>query len=62
MEKDTAVIAAEIKVSITSNNMEEIESLIRKIQDACKLSDYKLNIALEGDFLKYREKREPPAE
>ena len=48
--KEKAVIAGEIKVSVTSNSMTEMETLIRKIQDACKFSDYKLNVAIEGDF------------
>ncbi len=60
--QNEAVVAAEIKISVTSNSIEEIETLIKKIQDACRQSDYKLNVAIEGDFFKSCEKREPPVE
>ncbi len=50
--QNNAVVAAEIKISVTSNSIEEIETLIKKIQDACRQSDYKLNVAIEGDFFK----------
>lgn len=50
--QNEAVVAAEIKISVTSNSIEEIETLIKKIQDACRQSAYKLNVAIEGDFFK----------
>ncbi|MBQ6976347.1 MAG: hypothetical protein IJQ16_07325 [Selenomonadaceae bacterium] len=50
MEKEKAAIAAEIKISITSNTFEEVETMIKQIKDACKSSEYKLSLSLEGNF------------
>ena len=49
--KNDGVIAAEIKISITTNNLEEVQELIRKIRQICQ-SSYKLNVNVEGDFVK----------
>ena len=50
-KKETAVIAAEIKISYTGNSFAEFLEVVEKIRTACDF-DHKLTINVEGDFIK----------
>ena len=49
--KKDDVIAAEIKIEVTTNNWGELQELIEKIRENCK-SDYTLTVHVEGNFFK----------
>ena len=50
-KKETAVIAAEIKISYTGNSFEEFLEVAEKVRNACDFA-HKLTISVESDFFK----------
>ena len=50
-ESKAEVIAAEIKIELTAKSLDEVESLIKKVNEMCK-SDYHLTVAIDATFLK----------
>lgn len=49
--KETAVVACEVKISVTGGSFEEIQQLIERLRAACT-GDYKLEVNFRGDFFK----------
>ena len=47
----TAAIAAEIKIELTAKSLDEVESLIKKVNEMCT-SDYHFTVAIDATFLK----------
>ena len=54
MDKKTesAVVACEIKIGVAGQSFEELQQLIERIRDACKASDYNLEVHFSGEFFK----------
>ena len=50
-KKETAIIAAEIKISYTGNSFEDFIEVVEKIKNACDFA-HKLTINVESDFVK----------
>ena len=50
-KNETAVIACEIKISVTSGSFKEIQQLIERLREACS-GDYKLELNFCGEFFK----------
>ena len=57
--KKDDVIAAEIKIEVTTNNWGELQELIEKIRENCK-SDYTLTVHVEGNFFKKAQQETTP--
>ncbi len=49
--KQNAVVACEIKISLAGRSVEEIRRLIERIREACA-GNYKLEIHFSGEFFK----------
>ena len=49
--KESAVIACEVKISVTGGSFKETQELIERIREACS-GDYKLEINFSGEFFK----------
>ena len=49
--KETAVIACEVKISVTSGSYDEVKQLVERLSEACR-GDYKLEINFHGEFFK----------
>ena len=58
-KKKDDVIAAEIKIEVTTNNWGELQELIEKIRENCK-SDYTLTVHVEGNFFKKAQQETTP--
>ncbi|MBR0287795.1 MAG: hypothetical protein IJQ82_02330 [Selenomonadaceae bacterium] len=50
--KQNAVVACEIKISLAGRSVEEIRRLIERIREACAGNDHKLEINFSGEFFK----------
>lgn len=49
--KNNAIVACEVKISVTRRSFEDIQALIERLREACT-DDYKLEINFCGEFFK----------
>ena len=53
--KETAIVACEVRISVTANSYQEIQELIERLRAACT-DNYKLEVNFSGEFFKRQEK------
>ena len=56
-KNETAVIACEVKISVTGNSYEEIKQLIERLREACE-GNYKLEVNFCGEFFNVAPRKE----
>ena len=49
--KETAIVACEVKISVTASSYQEIQELIERLRAACT-GNYKLEVSFSGEFFK----------
>ena len=54
---ETAVVACQVKISVTANSYREIQEMIERFRAACT-DNYKLEVSFSGDFFKTRYRQE----